>query len=355
MAKIQPTVSIIMPAYNVASYVARAIESICHQTLENFEFFIVDDGSTDRTGEICDRYADKDIRIEVIHTQNAGAAAARNLALSRAHGKYVYFMDGDDWATTHMLSDMVAFAEENNLEFVVSGYYVETYYDDENHLSECVSQPTQVFKDQSDFRSQAYRLFDHTLLYAPWNKLFLRERIEALDIRFRDTFWDDFPFVLDYIRDVERVGVMDKAYYHFIRSRGESETTRWREGVYEKREEEHSWMLDLYKHWGLEGDPLSSEMVQRRYIERLVGCIENICDPSCTLDEQEKLTRIKQMISSDRAQLAVAVARPHSKMMKIMLKPIKSQNVQLAYTEGKFISLVKRHNTKLFATLKARR
>lgn len=351
-----PMVSVIMPAYNVEGYVQRAIESLQRQTLGDFELLVVDDGSTDRTGDIIRRMARHDLRVVDFHLPNGGAPAARNYALDRARGKYVYFMDADDWAEPAMLDDMVRLAEASSLELVVAGFFIDTYYGkNDQHTSEVKSRPSCVYPTQQEFRAAAWQLFDQNLLYPPWNKLFLRERIERLHVRFRPTFWDDFPFVLDYIRDVERVGVIQTPYYHFIRQRSESETSRWRPNMYEKREEEHSWMLDLYHHWGLDGDAASMEMVQRRYIERLVGCIQNVCDSHCTYPVPKKLQLIEQMITSDRAQLAVTVAQPHSKMMKAMLVPIKAKNARLAYREGRIISYVKSHNTKLFATLKANR
>lgn len=351
-----PMVSIIMPAYNVGGYVQRAVESIQHQTCEDFELLVVDDGSTDRTGEVLDHIAERDLRLTVIHQDNAGAPAARNRALDRAHGRYVMFFDADDWAEPRMLADMVAFAEGNHLELAIAGFYIDTYYGKANeHTTEVKACPTRVYGTQQDFRTAAWQLFDANQLYPPWNKLFLRSRIERLGVRFRPTFWDDFPFVLDYIRDVEHVGVLEQPYYHFIRQRSESETSRWRPEMYEKREEEHGWMLDLYRHWGLEGDTASMEMVQRRYVERLIGCIENVCNPQCGLSDKEKLDEVRRMITSERAQVAVAVAQPRSKMMELMLQPIKAQNAGLAFQEGKFISFVKRHNTKMFATLKANR
>ena len=161
--------------------------------------------------------------------------------------------------------------------------------------------------------------------------------------------------MLDFIRDVERVGVTETPYYHFIRQRSESETARWRPDMYDKREEEHAWMLDLYDHWGLSGDPASMEMIQRRYIERLVGCIENVCNPQCDLSPNEKRRLIGEMIHTENARIAAAVARPRTKMLQVMIAPIKAGNVELAYREGKLISFVKRRNTKLFATLKANR
>ncbi len=351
-----PAVTLIMPAYNIEAYVARAVESVQNQTLRDWELIAVDDGSSDRTGQILDRLAERDWRIEVVHTENRGAAAARNLALERARGRYIHFLDGDDWVEPAMLAREVEFAETNDLQLVVAGFYIETYYGNgAEHLTEAKRVDEEVFASQAQFRSQAFRLFDQNLLYVPWNKLFLRSRIEELGLRFRPTFWDDFPFVLDYIRDVERVGVMDACFYHFGRSRAESETARWRPGMYEKREEEHGWMLDLYDHWGLAADPLSMEMVQRRYIERLVGCIENVCNEACTLPRDEKRAQIEAMISSERAQMAVRIAQPRSAMMRLMLLPIRRKDASLALAEGRFISFVKGMDPRLFASLKARR
>lgn len=351
-----PKVSIIIPAYNVDRYIGRCIESLQRQTFQDFELLVVDDGSTDRTGAVADKCAERDIRIDVIHTQNQGAPAARNTALDRARGEYIHFIDADDWVEPGMLADLVATADEHKLDLLIAGFYIDTYYGNaDQHTSELKNQPTQIFASKEEFRTAAYRLFDTNLLYTPWNKLFRRSYLESINARFKPTFWDDFPFVLDVIRDIEKVGVTEKAYYHFLRLRAESETSRWRPDMYEKREEEHGWMLDLYEHWGLSGDPLSSEMVQRRYIERLVGCIENVCNPSCKLSEAEKFEHVHNMITSERAQVALNIAKPRSRMMRIMLAPIRQKNAGLALAEGRFISFVKRHNTKLFAVLKANR
>ena len=99
-------VSVIMPVYNVENYVGRAIESIQNQTLTDWEFFAVDDGTPDNSGKICDEYAAKDPRIKVIHKENGGAPSARNVAIDKAVGKYMYFMDSDDWAEKTMLQEI---------------------------------------------------------------------------------------------------------------------------------------------------------------------------------------------------------------------------------------------------------
>ena len=96
-------VSIIMPVYKVEEHVAKAIESIQAQTLKEWEFLIVDDGTPDRSGEICDEYAAKDSRIQVIHKENGGAPSARNMAIEQAKREYMYFLDSDVWPEPTML------------------------------------------------------------------------------------------------------------------------------------------------------------------------------------------------------------------------------------------------------------
>jgi len=124
--------------------------------------------------------------------------------------------------------------------------------------------------------------------------------------------------------------------------------------MYEKREEEHGWMLDLYEHWGI-SDPDSREFLARRYVERLIGCIENVTNKNCELEKKEKKAEIKRIITTDRAIESLKTAKPHSLMMKIMLIPLRLRSGNLTYLMSTVITKVKSGNTKLFATLKARR
>ena len=160
-----PGISVIMPAYNVDGYVRRAVESLQHQTFRDFELLVVDDGSTDRTGQILDSIAGRDIRVTVYHRQNGGAPAARNYALDRARGKYVMFMDADDWVEPGMLEDMYAFAQENRLELAISGFYIDTYYGSAGeHATELKACADAVYQTQEEFRAAAFRLFDQNQL-----------------------------------------------------------------------------------------------------------------------------------------------------------------------------------------------
>lgn len=347
-------VSIIMPVYKVEEYVGKAIESIQAQTLTDWEFLIVDDGTPDRSGEICDEYAAKDERIKVIHKENGGAPSARNVAIDIAQGEYMMFMDSDDWTEPNTLMDMYNLAKRDNAQLVVSGFFIDTYIGNGEYMTDLYHVDSATYSDKESFRKNAYKLFDKNQLYSPWNKLFESKYIFDNKLKFPTTFWDDFPFVLSVIGDIERVTVTSECYYHFLRARTESETAAYRPGMYEKREEEHGWMMDLYKKWHV-GDANSVEMIARRYVDRFIGCVENVTNPKCELTKKEKKAEIKRMLDNPRLDKMLQKAKPRSKYMKLMLVPIRHKNVVLTYLEAKCITYVKTKNTKLFTKLKVGR
>lgn len=123
--KINPLISVIIPCYNIEKYISKTIDSILNQKFNNFEIILVDDGSIDNTGKILDEYLKKDNRIKVIHKKNEGVAIARNTGLLESNGEYIYFLDGDDYISTSYFEDMSKVILKNNLEIIISPYYIE--------------------------------------------------------------------------------------------------------------------------------------------------------------------------------------------------------------------------------------
>ena len=148
--------------------------------------------------------------------------------------------------------------------------------------------------------------------------------------------------------------MLDGHYYHFLRARAESENTKYRADMYDKREEEHRWMKELFSYWNID-TPEVREFLARRYAERLVGCIENVTNKNCTLSSEEKRTAIRTMISTPQAREALKLAKPRTKMMGIVLCPLRMGNVQLTMMQSSVISWVRQNSTNLFARLKANR
>lgn len=113
-------VSVIVPVYNVEKYISKCIQSICEQTYNNIEIILVDDGSTDNSGIICDEYEKKDVRIKVIHKENTGVSATRNMGIDKSTGDYICFVDGDDYVMSDYIEYMLEQLIENNADIALT-------------------------------------------------------------------------------------------------------------------------------------------------------------------------------------------------------------------------------------------
>ena len=121
-------VSVIVPVYNVEKYLPRCLDSLVNQTYEKLEILLVDDGSADSSGEICDAYATKDNRIRVFHIHNGGVSNARNLALDNMTGDYVTFVDSDDWLEVNWVENALCEVKKADVLLYIGGY-VKNYHD----------------------------------------------------------------------------------------------------------------------------------------------------------------------------------------------------------------------------------
>lgn len=119
-----PTVSIIVPVYNVEKYLRICLDSILAQTFTDWECILVDDGSTDKSGEICDEFVQRDPRFRSFHKRNGGVSSARNMGLAEVRGEWVTFMDSDDWVESYFLSTITSYIKNDNWDCVKWGYFI---------------------------------------------------------------------------------------------------------------------------------------------------------------------------------------------------------------------------------------
>ena len=354
-------ISVIMPVYNVEKYLDKAIKSVLVETLTDFELILVNDGSTDKSKEICEKYVNLDERVKLINQENMGAHLARNNALKIALGDYVCFFDSDDYVDKDMLSDMYSLAIKNKSDLIISGFNIDTYYNRDEYIVQKYipytsnNENIECFNDKTAFRKIAYKNFDRNMFYPPWNKLYKTSYLKNNNIEFPITYRDDFPFVLSVIKDINNVTYTKNIYYNFVRQRSESETQKYVEKLYEKREEEHDYMMTLYKYWDMLDDEPSVEMISRRYIDRLIECMVNLYNDECKLDKAEKNEKINQYMQTDNFAFCIKHAKPRKLYLRLMYIPLKLKSVSLCSLMSRIIYYVKSKNIKLFATLKADR
>ncbi|MCR5608438.1 MAG: glycosyltransferase [Lachnospiraceae bacterium] len=215
-------VSVIVPVYNVADYLRAGLDSIINQTYENLQIIVVDDGSTDGSGAICDEYAAFDNRIQVIHKENGGLSSARNSGLSIAEGEYVYFFDSDDYVDASIIERLLTTMQETDSDLVCCNK-VKVYEDVQGRV------------DYSNYEAKTYEINSeeirtHVVVndflrykfgYEVWNKLFKMSIIKNKNIIFEDNkkvFAEDICFVFYYLCHVRKIEVLpDRLYYYRVR------------------------------------------------------------------------------------------------------------------------------------------
>lgn len=209
-------VSIIIPVYKVESYLSQCIESILAQTYTNIELILVDDGSPDHSGIICDEYAMKDSRIRVIHKQNRGVSSARNTGLLKAHGDYLVFIDSDD------------FVDPN---------YIKLMREADNDI--CICGSIKHMQDGSTLYQPAPDAHQHTvtkdnlglwmekhLLFTVWGKMFRTHIVKQSKILFREDmcYGEDSIFAMEYIKYCRTITILPDTLYHYVKHPVESLT-----------------------------------------------------------------------------------------------------------------------------------
>lgn len=213
-----PTVSIIVPVYNAEATISRCIESIINQEYRDFELLLIDDGSIDPSGTICDRYAAEDSRIRLIHKENTGVSETRNMALDLACGTYLQFLDSDDWITPNATRLFVEEAERYHCDMVISDFY--------RVVGKRVAQKGDIDDDcvltQEEF--SAHMLQNPADFYygVLWNKLYRRDIVEKYHLRMNPqiSWCEDFMFNLEYIRHAEVFYALQVPVYYYVKTKG---------------------------------------------------------------------------------------------------------------------------------------
>lgn len=210
---LQPLVSIIIPIYNLADYLPQCLDSVQGQSYENIQVLLVNDGSTDVSPAICQEYVLRDSRFQLIDKANSGVSDSRNQALDRAEGKYIQFLDGDDWLTPDATETLVHAAESTGADLVLAHFY--------RVADERLAPRGHIKKERVLTRQE----FAEEMMKAPanyyygvlWNKLYRRSIIEANRLRFdSEVNWcEDFLFNLEYIERVRLVSAVSRPIYYY--------------------------------------------------------------------------------------------------------------------------------------------
>ena len=208
-------ISIIIPVYNVENYIERCIDSLISQSYINLEIILVDDGSTDKSGEICDRYAVVDNRIKVIHIKNSGRGEARNIGLSQANGQYIGFVDSDDWVEKDLYKYLIENIEETKADISICAYY--ECLDDIKNKKMLYEKSFVCTGKEALHYTMSNVIGVYWFNIAIWNKLYKKAVVE--NIRFRGREYEDIMYNAEVIYGARNVSYINKCLYNYRLSR----------------------------------------------------------------------------------------------------------------------------------------
>lgn len=203
--------SIIIPVFNVESYLPRCIDSVLQQTYQNLEILLIDDGSTDSSSQICDEYSNKDIRITVVHKKNGGVSSARNKGLDLAKGEYICFIDSDDFIDPMMCEVLMRNAKLYDCEISVCLIDVVKL----DNKKTCILKDSHLEKANQVIAGFFSDPFIKEHMYGPFNKLYKREILR--DLRFKSyKMGEDILFVFESLLHSKRVYFDSFVGYHYV-------------------------------------------------------------------------------------------------------------------------------------------
>lgn len=251
-----PEVSIIIPVYNVEKYLLRCLESVKNQKFINIEVILVDDGSTDKSGNICDEFCKSNDRFSVIHKKNAGLGYARNTGLDYASGKYVLFIDSDDYIEANMIENMMQDIKEANADTCIGGFkriYDKTTIVQQNRFAGCTFENEEIKNEVLVRMLGVDKIKNDFIEMSVWKVLFSLDIIRHNNIRFpseREFISEDIIFDLEYYMYSNKLVMSHDTGYCYCDNDG-SLTTKYRPERFDMQKKMYLTLCDLTKKKGI--------------------------------------------------------------------------------------------------------
>ena len=226
-----PVISVIIPVYNTEQYLLRCIDSVMAQTYQDFELLLIDDGSKDSSGTICDEYAEKDSRVRVFHKENGGVSSARNVGLDNARGEWITFVDADDWIESDMLELLLRKGEETGAD-IVMGDFLFAY---PNRDVPC------RLPDWDDCKTTSLNRYITSVWTCVWGGIHRRSLYEEHQLQSPQgvTYCEDFHLIVRLCYFARNVVNVHRPFYHYRQQEGSvmhnlnKKTERDRQWVYQ--------------------------------------------------------------------------------------------------------------------------
>lgn len=313
MRKMSELISIIVPVYNVAPYLADCVDSILSQSYRDIELILVDDGSTDHSGIICDKYAQQDSRVHVFHLQNGGVSAARNFGMQQAVGEYFMFVDSDDELTSGALHELTHhFAHDADV--IIFGTKIVR-----NDSVKKILPQSGIF-DEISFGSIYIDLYKKYIINSPVNKVYKRKIVlDGVLFPLGMSLGEDLIFCNAYLRSCKRILMINKALYIYKQRESDSLTTKFHNNLFEMYQEHYWDVVKTMNHFNPQWDRTQCRELYHMYIWYIKQAINMVAHPQNRANSIKKYLEILSICKSDFTKECVANIKPQG-IYDILLK-----------------------------------
>lgn len=295
-----PLVSVIVPMYKTEPFIKACAVSLTKQTLKDIEIIFVNDGSPDQSGRMAEQFAAEDARIRVIHQENGGLSSARNAGIKAARGRYIGFVDGDDYVTETMFERLYEEAEKNRLDIAGCGYYKETPSKERTYMPPSIP-PGRVFT-AAEMTDLLIRAHEHRFIWYVWRYIYRREALQGLlfheDIRFAE----DSPFNLAAFRHAARVKVIDEGLYIYRENSKSLTETPFKPHLDDELQKQYEAKMAFYEANGLT-DACRSDINTYLCKHQIPMLIANAC--AAPQPSHEITAHIGRILTYDMVKTAV--------------------------------------------------
>lgn len=323
-------VSVVVPIYNAEDYLDKCLQSIVQQTYPHMEIILVDDGSTDQSPALCDEWASRDPRIQVVHKSNAGPGMARNTGIDTANGKYIFFFDSDDYVEQTLVEKCVSDAKEHGSAVVMFGRV--DVYDDVKYVERKVKAEKRIFHSDSIKNELLPLLFTYELGFgiSVWGKMFSLEVIRDNNLRFKsrqETIAEDAFFVMDLLTCASVITIIPECLYYYCKRHGDSYSRGYRKDRQQRNDDfliqctAHAQKLDLTAQ--------TVQHIRSRYHGLTIGTLMQIMCSNLTRKEKREERRKIYRNSTLRDTLTDEVIALDGKFPRLFWRCMRSKSYWL--------------------------
>lgn len=311
-------ITIIVPVYNVEKYIRRCVDSLIMQTYHNLEIILVDDGSTDDSSIICDDYADRDNRINVIHKKNGGLSDARNAGLDLSTGDYIMFIDSDDYVDHNLIDRVFLEAEKNNADVVVCGYYADYVDKEEKLISTTIYAGLNSSYKKENFNEIPLSENVIGLLGYAWNKLYKSTIIKHKCHYFEKglSLVEDIVFNCHVLEECESIIFIGDSLVHYMQRPRETLGSKFYDNYFELNGLKMEAVNNLLLSWRYKEEEIIkiTNLIGFRTLKSIVYLLSQ----SSNYDNNEKNVYLLKLLKEDKARKILTHVKINSFKDKII-------------------------------------